>query len=87
MKTETQNMQRQVDHHLARARVAATSQILRPVVDVGPVLDRLVRTLNKIHSRVEIAYSRDETIKFYGDMADFEDLVGNLADNACKWAK
>ena len=84
---ETQNMQKQIEHHLARARFAATSEILRPSVDVVPAFDRLVRTLKKIYADKHIEFIRDDVLLLKGDVSDFEDMLGNMLDNACKWAK
>ncbi len=81
-------MRRQVDHYLARARAAASVDLIGVRTDAGPVLRDLARTLEKIHGRrgVEIETALDEEVAFRGERQDFEELAGNLIDNACKWA-
>jgi signal transduction histidine kinase len=81
-------MRRQVDHHLARARAIATGSILGARTDVLPVLDDLGRTLERIYAdkglAIELACAPE--LAFRGARQDLEEMLGNLMDNACKWA-
>ena len=82
-------MRTQITHHLDRARVAARSNAIGDVTEVKPVLDALKRTLDRIYEERGLALKvicADE-LKFRGEKQDFEEMVGNLLDNACKWAK
>jgi signal transduction histidine kinase len=81
-------MRHQVDHHLARARAAATASVLGARTDVAPVLTDLTRTLAKIHGRRGITVRGESAdVAFRGARQDLEEMLGNLLDNACKWAK
>ena len=82
-------MRRRVDHHLVRARTAATAGVLGARIEVGPVIDGLRRTLERIHAarRVRIVVYGATGAMFRGDRQDFEEMVGNVVDNACKWAR
>jgi signal transduction histidine kinase len=57
--------------------------------EVAPVLTDLVRALSKIYDEQGISVSKDcpDGLLFRGDRADLEEMVGNLLDNACKWAE
>lgn len=82
-------MRRWVDHYLSRARAAATGAVLGARTPVAPVIGDLKRTLRRIHAdrSVEIvAQQQDETAAFRGERQDLEEMIGNLLDNACKWA-
>lgn len=81
-------MRRQVDHHLARARAAATAGVLGARTEVAPVLGDLTRTLGKIHQRrgVRVEGRSAPGLAFRGARQDLEEMLGNLLDNACKWA-
>lgn len=84
---QTEMMRDQVAHHLERARMAARVTIVGTVTDVAPVIDALVRTMEKIHRECSIAVENDApAARFRGERQDFEEMVGNLVDNACKWA-
>lgn len=85
---QTTSMRRYVDHHLARARAAATAETIGSRTEVEPALDDLVRTLGRIHGRRGIDFETDivGTLAFRGERQDFEELAGNLLDNAGKWA-
>lgn len=86
---ETANMKDQVEHHLARARMAASVRVLGATTDVLPVLERLIHALDKIFSdrALDIDMDCDETLVFRGEAQDLEELVGNLLENACKWGR
>jgi len=82
-------MRTQITHHLDRARVAARSSVIGDVTEVDGVLQALKRTLDRIYEErgldVDVACSNG--LKFQGEKPDFEEMVGNLLDNACKWAR
>ncbi|MDQ8728574.1 sensor histidine kinase [Bradyrhizobium sp. LHD-71] len=82
-------MRDQVAHHLERARIAARLTAVTTLTDITPVIDGLHRTMEKIHRDrdVEIEVRIAEPLKFRGERQDLEEMVGNLVDNACKWAR
>jgi signal transduction histidine kinase len=82
-------MRAQVDHHLARARMAATGGLLVSRTQVSGVIGDLARTLKRIYGErgIEIEVEAPQGLAFRGESEDFEELLGNLMDNACKWAR
>lgn len=88
VRRQTETMSRQVDHHLRRARAAAHAKAIGARCDVTSVVEDLTRTLNKIYARQEktISASCEAGLVFRGERQDLEEMVGNLCDNACKWA-
>ena len=82
-------MRDQVQHHLDRARMVARSGSLGGATDVKPALDALVRVLSKIHGEkgLKLSATCDDQLTFQGEKQDLEEMLGNLLDNACKWAK
>ncbi len=82
-------MRRWIDHYLARARAAATGTVLGSRTAVPPVLEDLRRTLLRIHAdkalTIDIAGGVGAAA-FRGERQDLEEMLGNLMDNACKWA-
>ncbi len=88
VRRQVANMRRQVDHYLARARTAAAGAILGARTEVAPVIEDLTRTLTRIHAErnIEISQNAKAGIYFRGERHDLEEMLGNLMDNACKWA-
>src|SRR5438270_7765184 len=82
-------MRDQVQHHLERARIAARATVIGTVTEVAPVVTALARSMEKIHRDRGIAIDIETTpaTKFRGEKQDLEEMVGNLVDNACKWAQ
>jgi signal transduction histidine kinase len=81
-------MRDQVARHLERARLAARLTVVGSVTDVEPVVTALARTMEKIHRDrgVAIEVHADGEARFPGERPDLEEMIGNLVDNACKWA-
>ena len=81
-------MRDQVARHLERARLAAGLTVVGSVTQAAPVVTALARTMEKIHrdKNLTIDIHADETARFHGERPDLEEMVGNLVDNACKWA-
>ena len=86
---QTELMRRQVNHYLDRARIAAQSDVIGVVTEVEPVIDRLVRVMSRLYDERGIKLISDvpDGARFRGEQQDFEEIVGNLVDNACKWAR
>jgi signal transduction histidine kinase len=81
-------MRDQVNYHLDRARAAALAGTLGTATEVGPVVAGLARTFGKIYrdKDLEIGVHIPEAARFRGERQDLEEMIGNLVDNACKWA-
>src|SRR3954452_25100534 len=82
-------MRDQVQHHLERARIAARATVMGTGTEVAPVVTALARSMEKIHRGRAIAIDIEATpaTKFRGEKQDLEEMIGNLVDNACKWAQ
>ena len=82
-------MQRQVEHHLTRARAAASASAIGARAEIAPVLEALKRTLLAIHrdKKLTIEIKMPGEAAVAGERHDVEEMLGNLLDNACKWAK
>jgi signal transduction histidine kinase len=88
VKEQTGLMRDQVTRHLERARIAARVAVVGSITDVAPVVQALARTIEKTHHDKSIAIEIDiqGEARFRGERQDLEEMVGNLVDNACKWA-
>jgi signal transduction histidine kinase len=89
VREQTDIMRDQVTHHLERARLAARVAVVGTVTEVRPVVAALVRMMEKIHHDrgISIMLDAPEDARFRGEKQDLEEMVGNLVDNACKWAQ
>jgi signal transduction histidine kinase len=89
VREQTEIMHDQVTRHLERARLAARVAVIGTVTEVRPVVTALARTMEKIHHNRGIAIEIDApgVARFRGERQDLEEMIGNLVDNACKWAQ
>lgn len=89
VRTQTDAMRRRVDHYLVRARTAATAGLITARAPIAAVVDDLHRTLLRIHIEKDLRIDADtpDDLEFRGDRQDLEEMIGNLLDNACKWAR
>jgi signal transduction histidine kinase len=89
VREQTDIMRDQVARHLERARLAARVTVIATITDVPPVVTALARSMEKIHRDKDIAIEIDspEHARFLGERQDLEEMIGNLLDNACKWAQ
>lgn len=88
MREQVQRMRRQLDYHLAHARAAASSRAAEPLA-VGPSIDALVRTLARLHAdrQLSIIATVDPELRVRVQRPDLDEMIGNLLDNACRWAR
>ncbi len=86
---QVDRMRRQVDYHLAHARASASGGNPTARCHVLTSADALARTMMTIHAdrhlAIDVHVSHDHFVR--SQREDFEEMLGNLVDNACKWAK
>ena len=86
---QTEVMSRQVEHWLKRAQAAARAEAIGARTEVAPVLDDVVRTLQRLYRidgvRIDLVVPPPAGLAFRGEREDLEDLIGNLAENACRY--
>ncbi|MBY9067300.1 ATP-binding protein [Hyphomonas sp. WL0036] len=89
VRRQAEAMQTNVEHYLKRARMAARAEALGARTEVRPVLDGLARMLNRLFDArgIEVIVTGGEGGTFRGEQQDFEEMAGNLMENACKWAR
>ena len=82
-------MRQQISHHLNRASIAAQIRPISGVTDVSSGLIALSRALAKIYEGRALNLEIDcpGGVRFFGEKQDFDEMAGNLLDNACKWAR
>ena len=89
IREQIEAMRRQVDYQLARARAAAAGATPGARCLVGESAEALSRTLRRLHAErgvaVEIDVPADHAVR--AERADLDEMLGNLLDNACKWAR
>ena len=85
---QTGIMRDQVSYYLDRARAAARVSVIGTATDVKDGVEALVRTFDKIYVERSLSFEMQvpDGLRFRGERQDFDDLVGNLIDNAAKWA-
>ena len=89
VRKQTEVMKAQVDHHLRRARAAARAQMLGERTPIAEVLDEMAVMLERVFEEkaVEIDWRAPDELGFRGERQDLQEILGNLMENACKWAK
>lgn len=85
---QVDRMQRQMDYHLAHTRAAASGGAPGTRCDVADAAEGLARTLRRLyadrHLTITLSVSPAHAVRV--ERADLEEMLGNILDNACKWA-
>jgi signal transduction histidine kinase len=88
IRQQVERMRRQVDYHLAHARAAASGKTSGTRVSVAESAEALSRTLRRLYAdrglRIDTAADAGTTVRV--ERQDLDEMLGNLLDNACKWA-
>jgi len=86
---QVERMKRQVDYHLAHARAAASGATLGARCLVSDSANGLVLTLRLLYAERGIAIESAVPVEHavQAQRQDVDEMLGNLLDNACTWAK
>lgn len=81
-------MRRQVDYHLAQTRAAASGATGGARCEVSESAEGLSRTLERLYAArgltIRVSVPGDHVVLCQRE--DLDEMLGNLCDNACKWA-
>jgi signal transduction histidine kinase len=82
-------MRQQIDYHLARARSVASSTSPGARTPIAASAEGIARVLQRLHSErgMRIEIDAPASHAFSGQREDLDEMLGNLLDNACKWAR
>jgi len=89
MSQQVERMRRQMDYHLAHARAAASGATPGARCSVKESADGLSRTLLRLHAghgvAIDVHVAAQHSVR--AQREDLDEMLGNLLDNGCKWAK
>lgn len=87
LRSQLTHMQERISRELGRARLAGEALPGAYFVCAAELPD-LISTLEQIHGRqLTISWSAADNLRLPWDRQDILELLGNLLDNACKWAQ
>lgn len=89
LRKQVLTMRRLIEHHLGRAsavagaggRIGVSTPVAETAREIAGVLGKVFADRNLMID-IEI----DDTVAFQGHREDLEEILGNLMENACKWA-
>jgi len=86
---QVDRMRRQVDTHLARARIDVSGHRVVVPVSVLESVEGIVRTLTRLYGERGITFDVGvaESIEVLAVREDLDEILGNVLDNARKWAR
>ena len=86
--TQLRRMNNLVSYQLARAASGGHKLFAAPVL-IEPHAEEIVRGLEKVYAakRVVCEFEIDPAARFHGEPGDLQELLGNLLENAFKWAR
>ncbi len=87
LKTEADRMARVIEHHLVRARTKAVQRLPGVRASLDTVLEDVRFGLARLYPERSVAMDTAPGLVFAGEADDLGDMIGNLADNAGKWAR
>lgn len=80
-------MQNIIDYQLQGASAVGRRRFAKPIAIQKPT-KQIIDSLQKLHADKQLTVVKqiNDDVVFYGDQGDFMELLGNLLDNAFKWA-
>ncbi|QEE47157.1 HAMP domain-containing histidine kinase [Rhizobium sp. WL3] len=85
--SQAEAMQAQVSSYLNRARIAAQRDSVLARTEAQPVLERLARVMRKLNADIAFDLFVEPDLTFAMEQQDVEEVVGNLLENAARFAR
>ncbi|MBC2774418.1 histidine kinase [Rhizobium sp. AQ_MP] len=85
--TQAEAMQAQVASYLNRARIAAQRDSVLARTEAMPVMERLARVMRKLNGEIAFELDIAPDLTFAMEQQDVEEVVGNLLENASRFAR
>jgi two-component system sensor histidine kinase PhoQ len=85
---EIERMNGIIEHQMKRAATSGGVLLGQAPVDLAPIVTDLRVALLKVYGNKDLLFENAVApgAQFIGDRNDLTELLGNLLDNACKWA-
>jgi signal transduction histidine kinase len=82
-------MNASVNRHLSRARIAGPGGAIGAHTPIARIFEDLRYSLDLLYRDRGLVIDGEglDDLNFAGDAQDMEEMLGNLMDNACKWAR
>ena len=89
LQQQIDRMRRQIEYHLAHARAAAGPATPTDRASLVESAEGLARALRRLHAdrglAIDVDVAADHVVRCRRE--DLDEMLGNLLDNACKWAR
>jgi len=85
VRREAATMQRQVEHHLARARAVGRRGAAQARANVRESVDSVSRAVAALYPDVRLDAAGDKDLVVCVERQDLDELIGNLLENAAKY--
>ncbi len=89
LRRQTEALAASVEWHVSRTRTKGRRRSGSSQAALGPVIEGLCRMLERSYQErgIVIVQGSSAGLVFAGETQDLEEMLGNLLDNACKWAR
>lgn len=89
MEDQLKSMTHSVHRYLSKARTAGANPLAGTRTVVGAIAEDMRFSMHHLYKdkKLDIQLIGLEKIYFHGDEQDLQEMLGNVMDNACKWAK
>jgi signal transduction histidine kinase len=85
---QTAAMQDQIQRYLQRARIGAQRESVVYRAPISPIIAPTMRTMQKLNPEKQFhADLPKQELVFAGEAEDFQEIIGNVLENAAKWGK
>lgn len=84
-----ENIQKYIDYHLSRARLAGSSSILSVKTSPSERIEAMNMAFDKVYAERDILLINelDDKMKVNVETTDLDEMLGNVLENSYKWSK